>query len=392
MVRSRKEITGSLLRKQRTISRRSKRPLNLTGASFIGKDYSRTDFTSEVFDGLFNSKLLGTDFRNVRLERANFERVDLACANLRGTNLSFANLRGANLYTALLKSANLAHADLSGTNLISAELNDVGLKETCFSESNFGQTSICGVDLSKAKGLDEVLHVYPSAFDSVTLRKMAAGLRTAVDSRRSEVLRFLSNAGIEEPYLVVFRSQIQNPIEYFSVFLSHSSLDKEFARKLYQDLRSLGIDLWFDEGQILPGYRLIDEIDRGIKLWDKMILVCSANSLSARTGWWVEEELTRALQKERNDRQRSGDRTSVIIPITIDDYVFKQWDSAFKSTVIERHVGDFTGWHSTKKYTESLGKLVAALGRANKSLKPTLPHNGSVGLAQYVGRRKEPAK
>ena len=44
---------------------------------------------------------------------------------------------------------------------------------------------------------------------------------------------------------------------------------------------------------------LLDLVDQGIKVWDKLVLVCSKNSLSTKTGWWVEQEVERALAKER---------------------------------------------------------------------------------------------
>lgn len=227
--------------------------LNLSGADFTGNDLSGLDFTSGAYHGAFNSQILGADFRSVRLEGANFFRVDLACSNLRGTNLSGANLVGSNLYNSLFEGSNLSHSNLRGANLVSAELTDVTLDETRFGSARFGRTSIAGVDLSKAAELDEVLHVYPSPIDITALQKTTQGLASAPDLRRSEVLRFLSNIGLPEDLMSIIRSWIGKPIEFYSVFLSHSSLDKDFCRNLYQDLRALGVSCWYDEHQILPG-------------------------------------------------------------------------------------------------------------------------------------------
>jgi hypothetical protein len=91
-------------------------------------------------------------------------------------------------------------------------------------------------------------------------------------------------------------------------------------RKLYADLRSVGIDCWFDEKQILPGDNILDFVDQGIRIWDKLILVCSEGSLSLRSGWWVEQEIERALAKERQLRA-SGSTVSVLVPITLDNYI-----------------------------------------------------------------------
>ena len=37
------------------------------------------------------------------------------------------------------------------------------------------------------------------------------------------------------------------------VFISHSSSDKPFVRKLKNDLNLNGIDTWYDEDELLPG-------------------------------------------------------------------------------------------------------------------------------------------
>jgi hypothetical protein len=61
-------------------------------------------------------------------------------------------------------------------------------------------------------------------------------------------------------------------------------LDKEFARRLYAGLRTVGVNCWFDEKEIVPGDNILKLVDQGIKVWDKLLLVCSRNSLSSKTG------------------------------------------------------------------------------------------------------------
>jgi hypothetical protein len=179
-------------------------------------------------------------------------------------------------------------------------------------------------------------------------------------------LRFLLNSGIPQELLDVVRSWIGQPIEFHSVFLSHSSLDKDFARRLYADLRAVGVNCWFDEKEIFPGDNILTFVDQGIKIWDKLLLVCSKNSLSSKTGWWVEQEIERSLTKEREIR-RTGDEVSTLVPITIDDFVFADWNSRFKATVLEKHVGDFQNWKSPDAYASAFERLRAALNSNRKS-------------------------
>lgn len=324
-------------------------------------DYSGLDFTSEFAnESAFTSEILGADFRNARLRGCNFSRADLASANLRGTDLSNSDLSGANLYTALLEEANLRNASFKNSNLISAELQSVQVAGADFSGARFGRTSIGDVDLSGAFNLDQAVHYRPSSISSRTLRLTAAGLANMPELTRRLVFSFLANSGVDEELLATVRTWIDKPIEFWSVFLSHSSIDKLFARKLYADLRLAGVNCWFDEKQILPGDNILDFVDQGIRLWDKVILVCSENSLSARSGWWVEQEIERALAKERKLRS-NGSALSVLVPITLDDYVFDTWKSRFKASVIDKHVGDFRQWHKTDEYSLAFERLIKAL-------------------------------
>lgn len=334
----------------------------LSGRFMAGGDYSGLDFTSdfESESGPFTSELLGADFRNAKLIGCDLSRADLASANLRGSDLRSANLAGANLYTTLLEDSNLEGANLTGANLISAEMQGVRLAGADLEGARFGQTSIGGVDLSAALNLDLATHFRPSAVSSDSLRLTASGLATRPEPTRREVFRFLSNSGVDEELLSVVRSWIGKPIEFHSVFLSHSSLDKAFARRLYSDLRNVGVNCWFDEKEILPGDSILDMVDHGIKVWEKLLLVCSRNSLSTRTGWWVEQELERALAKERALRSR-GEMGSTLIPITIDNYVFDGWNSKFQASVVDKHVGDFRQWQAPDEYATAFERLRKAL-------------------------------
>jgi hypothetical protein len=355
-------LTREQVEKLIKAARKRKAPPHLSGQRMWG-DYSDVDFTSPFRSkfGPHTSEILGADFRNAKLSRCNFSSADLASTNLRGTDLTDAKLTGANLYTSLFESANLNGADLRFANLVSAELQQVTVEGTNFAEARFGGTAIGGVDLSRALGLDEAIHHSPSPIGADTLRLTSAGLGSLPEYVRRTVMRFLANAGMDDEILSVVQSWIGKPIEFYSTFLSHSSLDKEFARKLYADLGALGVNCWFDEKQILPGDNILHFVDRGIKTWEKFILVCSQNSLSPKTGWWVEQELERAFSKERELRRSGLEVDSVLIPITIDDFVFEKWASRFRASVLDKHVGDFRGWRNPSFYSTALERLRHAI-------------------------------
>lgn len=71
------------------------------------------------------------------------------------------------------------------------------------------------------------------------------------------------------------------------VLLSHSSRDKEFVRRLADDLEREGVDVWFDEADLRVGEDL-DAIKESIRSSQCLVLV---QSRSARESTWVQREI-----------------------------------------------------------------------------------------------------
>jgi hypothetical protein len=80
-----------------------------------------------------------------------------------------------------------------------------------------------------------------------------------------------------------------------SVFLSHSSKDKFFVRKIAERLTLSGVKVWIDEAEIKIGDSLIDKISQGIKGADYLVVVLSHNSVSSS---WVQRELYLSITQE----------------------------------------------------------------------------------------------
>lgn len=84
-----------------------------------------------------------------------------------------------------------------------------------------------------------------------------------------------------------------------SVFLSHSSKDKAFTRKLAERLRELGVRVWIDEAEINIGDSLQSKIAEAIEETDYVAAVISHNSVQSS---WVQHELQMAMSRELEDR------------------------------------------------------------------------------------------
>ena len=80
-----------------------------------------------------------------------------------------------------------------------------------------------------------------------------------------------------------------------SIFLSHSSQDKKFVRKLAEDLRQLDTIVWLDEAEMLPGDNLVDHICNTITEIDYLAVVLSPNSVGS---CWVKYEMELAMHDE----------------------------------------------------------------------------------------------
>jgi hypothetical protein len=80
-----------------------------------------------------------------------------------------------------------------------------------------------------------------------------------------------------------------------SLFLCHSSKDKEFVRQLADDLSVLGVAPWFDEWELGPGDSLHAVIGRAIAESAYLGVVVSPDSVSSP---WCQAELNNALARE----------------------------------------------------------------------------------------------
>jgi len=79
------------------------------------------------------------------------------------------------------------------------------------------------------------------------------------------------------------------------VFISHNANDKPFARRLANDLKNHGIEVWIDEAEIKLGDSLIDKISEGITEVDYVAVLLSKHSVSSE---WVKREVNVALTHE----------------------------------------------------------------------------------------------
>jgi hypothetical protein len=153
-----------------------------------------------------------------------------------------------------------------------------------------------------------------------------------------------------------------------NVFLSHSSKDRAFARKLADELITNGINVWIDEAELRVGDSLIDKIGNAINKADFIAVILSPNSVSSN---WVQKELALALSKEFASKKVK------VLPILKEPCEIPHF-------LQDKLYADFT---SPEDFVVPFSKLLRALGVAKPIVK-----SSEVVLKKSVATKKQKIK
>jgi hypothetical protein len=80
-----------------------------------------------------------------------------------------------------------------------------------------------------------------------------------------------------------------------SVFISHSSLDKQIAGGLALELAKRGVDVWLDEWAIQVGDSISRRVEEALENCTYVILLLSPGALASN---WVDKEWRAAFSRE----------------------------------------------------------------------------------------------
>ena len=301
---------------------------------------------------LLRANLRYADFNMANLRRADLRGADLYRANLMTADLIEADLTGANLMETDLYMADFSRANLSQVDLTSALLCGTELTEANFSKSILGETIFANIDLSVVKGLDRVKHTGPSTIGIDTLYRSNGNI--------PEV--FLVGAGVPDGFIARVASLVAQHVPLCSCFISHSSKDQAFAKRLHADLQDNGVRCWFAPEDMKIGDKIRQAIDRSIRVHDKLLLVLSKHSITSE---WVEKEVETAFEEERKRKK------TVLFPVRIDSSVMdtdQAWATDIRNT---RHIGDFTQWKDPHPYQGAFDRLLRDLKDEKMSVEVT---------------------
>jgi hypothetical protein len=339
------------------LSRVDLRGAHLRGAHLNGAHLGGAD--------LREANLRKTDLCEANLREANLSRAELNLAALNGAALNGAHLIKSHLVEAKLRKAVLSEADLSGadlggadlsgaylhgTDLIGVNLSGAELSRADFSQAKTGYTVFVDLDLSLVEGLETIQHRGPSFIDIHAVYRSAGKIPEA----------FLRGAGVPDNFIAYIASLTGEAIQYYSCFISYSSQDDAFARRLHADLQQEGVRCWFAPEDIRGGEKLYDQIDQAIRLHDKLLLVLSDHSIHSE---WVTTEIRRARKAEAREGQRK------LFPIRLVDWeTLKDWECLdadagkdLAAEVREYFIPDFSHWKDHDSYQQAFDRLLRDL-------------------------------
>ena len=209
--------------------------------------------------------------------------------------------------------------------------------------------------MSGAVGLAECEHESTSSLDTATIA-LSVPLPDA----------FLRGCGVPEVFLDAIPDLLTTPIEVSSVFLSHSSKDAAFVRKLYGDLRARGVRCFYAPHHLRGGRDLRRQLRDAIHVNDRTLLVLSPHSIESA---WVEDEIQTAFDRETSEGRR------VLFPIHLGDYeTLKAWElfdddgRNLARGVRNLFIPDFSGWTDPEVYQSALAGLLTDLALAPESI------------------------
>lgn len=303
-------------------------------------DLSGAEITDLYLRGAY---LYDADLKNVTFTRCHLRWADFDGADCRKAKFDETSLKNANFTRADLREADFEGSDLEGTVFKDCELSGAN-----FAHADIVLTVFLGVDLSETCGLDTAVQ---AAYSYI-------GIDTIYASKGQIPESFLLGCGVPENFITQIPSLIgaESGIQFHSCFISYSSKDTEFAKRLYGKMREVGRRVWFAPEDMEGGKKLHEQIETAIRLHDKLLIVLSEASLRSD---WVATELRKAFKSERKEGRRKLFPLRLVDMETIREWECFDADSGkdLASELREYFIPDFSQWKDHDSFESAFNRL-----------------------------------
>lgn len=129
------------------------------------------------------------------------------------------------------------------------------------------------------------------------------------------------------------------------VFVSYARTDRPFAVRLAVDLTRAGLNVWYDQWEILPGDSIVDRIDGALRHNDVLLVVLSPDAVRSH---WLRRELNASLMSLLAGRQVR------LVPVL-------RADCDIPLLISDLRYADFRG-----SYDAGFAELLASFGLASR--------------------------
>ena len=187
----------------------------------------------------------------------------------------------------------------------------------------------------------------------------SVGIDTLFGSGGKIPAEFLRGCGIPDELITYLPSLLGSlqPIQFYSCFISYSTKDEDFAKRLHSRMRDEGLRFWYSPEDIKSGQKLHEQIDQAIRVYEKLLLVLSPNNMNSE---WVRTEIRKARKIEIKEGQRK------LFPIRLVDFeVIRDWECFDADSgkdlgveIREYFIPDFTNWKDHDAFEKGFDRLL----------------------------------
>jgi hypothetical protein len=184
------------------------------------------------------------------------------------------------------------------------------------------------------------------------------------------------------------------PVQFSSCFISYSSKDEAFVRRLHERMQAAHLRVWFAPEDIKGGEKLHEQIEHAIQMHDRLLLVLSEQSIQSE---WVQQELRRARRAEIQSQRRK------LFPIRLLNFeALQEWEcidsrtgSDLAEEVRQYFIPDFSRWKDHDAFERAFARLLRDLKATDAPPAPApqparlhVPATATLSAEEISGQQK----